>query len=306
MPLSYDQISAITEKKFIPKLVDNIFDSDPLVQRARKKFQQLVDGGTKVVIPLNYAQTAASDWYQGADTLNTTDNEVITAAEYEWKQLYANITISRRDRLINSGDAQIINFVKSKTQIAEKTIKDKLGDAFYNDGTVAKAFGGLRLILSTNQVVGGISQATYSWWQAQVDSSTTTLSIAALQTLDTSTTINDEGVTVWLATRANYNRFYALLQPQQRFADSDTAKGGFTSLMFNGKPFIAGSKVPTNNIIGLNENYLHFIVHKDENMRYEPLAKPVNQNIEVGKIYFMGAFGSSNNRMHCRMTAVAS
>ena len=36
MPLSYDQISAITQKKFIPKLYDNIFDSDALLARLEK------------------------------------------------------------------------------------------------------------------------------------------------------------------------------------------------------------------------------------------------------------------------------
>ena len=57
MALTYDQISAITEKKFLPKLYDNVFDSDPLLQRGKKKFYEKVDGGTSLIVPLNYAQT---------------------------------------------------------------------------------------------------------------------------------------------------------------------------------------------------------------------------------------------------------
>jgi len=306
MALSYDQISAITEKKFLPKLVDNVFDSDPLLQRGKKKFKQLIDGGTSIVQPLNYAQTTASGWYQGADTLSTTDNEQITSAQYEWKQIYANITISRRDELVNSGEAQIVNFVKAKTQIAEKTLIDKLGDGLYSAGTEAKAIGGLRLIVDSGNTVGGIAQGSYSWWQSQENSSTTVTTMAALQSMFNTLCINNEHPSVIMTTRSIYNFYYALLQPQQRFMDSETAKGGFQSLMFNGTPFIAGSKVPSSHLFMLNEAYLHLWVHKDEDMRFEPFQKPINQNVRVAKIFSMLAFGSSNNRMHGKFTALAS
>jgi len=305
MALSYDQISAITEKKFIPKLVDNVFDSDPLLQRLNKKSKTKLDGGEKVITPLNYAQTTASDWYSGADTLSTTDNDQISAAEWSWKQLYANISITRSDELKNSGDSQIINFVKSKVQIAEKTLIDKLQDGIYSTGTNSRSIIGLPYLIDDANTVGGISQSSYSWWQAQVDDSTATFTLAALQTMFNDSALNNEHVSVIMATRANYNRYYATLQPQQRFMDSETAKGGFQSLMFNGVPFIAGSKVPTNHIIGLNESYLTLGVHKDEDMRFEPFQKPVNQNVKVAKVYWMGIFGSTNNRMHFKMSAVA-
>lgn len=307
MALTYDQISAITQKKYVPKLVDNVFDSDILLQRAKKKgWYGKKDGGTSVIYPLNYAQVTSEGWYSGADTLVNTDNDVMTGAEYQWKQRYVSIVVTRRDELINSGDSQILDFVKSKTQVAEKTMSDKLCDAIYNAGTDPKAIAGLRSIIDSGNTVGGIDQSLYSWWQSQEDSSTTTLSMSGLQTMYTTLCINNESPTIVLATRANYNRYYGLLQPQQRFMDSETAKGGFQSLMFNGKPFVAGSKVPTSHIFALNEAYLSLYVHKDEDMRFEPLQKPINQNVEVGKIYWMGAFGTSNCRMQGKFTAVAA
>src|SRR5689334_22790395 len=105
MALSYDQISAITEKKFVPKLVDNIFDTDALLARLKKSSTMKIDGGERIMQPLNYAQNTAGGWYSGAQTLDTTDNDVITAAEYTWKQLYQNISISGLDEMKNSGDA---------------------------------------------------------------------------------------------------------------------------------------------------------------------------------------------------------
>ena len=69
----------ITEKKFLPKLVDNIFNANPLLKKL-KGMEEPQPGGDKVVCPLNYATVSASGWYQGSETLSTTDNEVITAA----------------------------------------------------------------------------------------------------------------------------------------------------------------------------------------------------------------------------------
>lgn len=307
MALTYDQISAITLKKYVPKLIDNVFDSDPILQRAKKKsWYGTRDGGVSVIYPLNYALATAAGWYAGADTLSNVDNDVISGAEYNWKQRYVSIIISRRDELVNSGDSQILDLVKSKTQVCEKTMSDGLADAVYNAGTTTNAIAGLRSIVDSGNTVGGIDQSTYSWWQSQEDSTTTTLTMASLQTMHTALSINNEQPTVILATRANYNRYYALLQPQQRFMDSDSAKGGFQSLMFNGVPFIAGSKVPSSHIFMLNESYLHLDAHKDEDMRFSKFQEPVNQNVKVAKIYWMGVFGTDNARMHGKMTAVAA
>jgi hypothetical protein len=307
MPLSYDQLSAITKKHYVPKLVDSIFDSDPLLKRYKDKGNyKKIGGGTSVMMPLNYALTTAAGWYSGADTLSTTDNDQITAAEYQWKQAYANISIVRSDELQNMGDAQVLDLVKSKVQIAEKTLADYIQGGLYHSGSTAKSIVGTALFLSTSNTVGGISQSTYSWWQAQVDSSTTTLSLSAMQEVWNDCTINNSQPTVLMATRANYNRYYALLTPQQRFVDGETAKGGFQNLLFNGAPMIVGPKVPSGHIEFLNEEHLKLFVHKDEDMRFEDFQKPVNQNVKVAKVYWMGAHGTDNCRMLGALTAISA
>jgi hypothetical protein len=307
MALSLDQVTAITRKKFIPKLYDNVFDSNPALQRAKSKgWYEKIDGGEKLVIPLSYAQVTASGWFSGAQTLDTSDNQNITGAEYTWKQLYANITIRRDEELKNSGDAQVVSLLKSKSQIAEKTMADLLGTGIYSDGSDSQSIVGLRDIIATDQTVGGISQTDNSWWRGKVDSSTTVVSMAALQTIYGQCTIDNEKPSVALTTRTIYDLYYALLQPQQRFVDSETAKGGFTSLMFNSIPMIADSHCPASNLVFLNEKHIGLYVHKDEDMRMEDFIKPTNQNVKLAKIYWFGAMGSSNNRLHGRFSALAS
>lgn len=305
MALTYDQINAITTKKYIPKMYDNIFNSNPMLKRMEEK-KQLQDGGTSMIVPLNYAMNSSGGWYAGADTLATTDNEVISAAEYNWKQIYENITIQRSDEIKNSGDAAKLNFVQSKIKIAEKTIADRLGTGLFNAGTDSKAIAGLRQMLSTSNTVGGISQSTYSFWQSNVDSITTTITLPAIQSMDGLCTIGNDRPTVRACTQTMYDKIWALLQPQQRFMNEKDANAGFTSLMINGIPLVVDSHAVSGYLWFLNEDYLVFGPQKEEWMRFEPFAKPISQNVKVAKIYCMLAFGSSNNRMHGVMSAITA
>jgi hypothetical protein len=307
MALSVDQLNAVTEKFFVKKLFDNIFDSNPYARRIMKSGSyKSVGGGTKVLVPLNYATTTAAGWYSGADTLSTTDNDNITGAEYEWKSLYAGVTITEEDELKNSGEAQQLSLLRSKMQIAEKTLKDSLGTGLYSDGTDSKSIVGLRDIVAADQTVGGISQTDNSWWQAQVDSSTATLTMSAMNTVYEDASVDDEKPTVGLCTRAVYNFYYNLLQPQQRFMDEDTAKGGFQSLMFNGVPIISDSHCPASHLFFVNEKHAHLFYHPSRNMKFEPFQKPINQQVKVARILWMGAFGSSNNRLHGKLSAITA
>lgn len=99
---------------------------------------------------------------------------------------------------------------------------------------------------------------------------------------------------------------YALLQPQQRFTDSDTAKGGFQNVMFNGVPFVVSAKCPSGHVFFLNEEFLYLYYHPKRNFVLDPFIKSTTQDLKIAKVFWMGNMGSSNNRMHGKMTAIAA
>lgn len=307
MALSVDQLNAITEKFFLKKLFDNIFDSNPTLKKLKSGGSyKSTSGGTQIYVPLNYAVATASGWYQGADTLSTTDNDNITAAAYDWASLYAGVSITEEDELKNAGDAAQLNLLKSKMQIAEKTLADTLGTGLFSDGSNSKSIVGLRDIVAVDQTVGGISQSTYSWWQGQVDSVTTTTTMSAMNSLYQDCVVDMEKPNYGVTTRALFNSYYSLLQPQQRFEDDDTARGGFQNLMFNGMPIVHDSHCPANHMFFLNLNHLHLFYHPQRNMKFEPFQKPINQQVKVSRILWMGALGSSNNRLHGKLSALTA
>ncbi len=296
---NFSQISAVSRRFFLPKLADNIFLGNVLLRRSKKKgWYDKIDGGTKILMPLEYAIASAAGSYSGAETLDTADNEVFTSAELDWKQYYAAVSISRLDELKNMGQARVVDFVKSKMKNAEKTLRRKLASTtgLYSAGSVSTEIVGLQSWVNADETVGGISQGDNSWWQAQEDTTTTTLTLSAMQTRFNAASEDDEQPTIIVTTKAIYNTYYGLLQPQQRFIDEDTAKGGFTSLMFNGIPVVNDSNCTTGDMYMLNENHLHLFVHSDEDFRMTDFDEPINQNVKVAKIYWAGEFGCSNNR----------
>ena len=103
-----------------------------------------------------------------------------------------------------------------------------------------------------------------------------------------------------------FDRYYNLLTPQQRFSDNDMASGGFKSLQFNGIPVVVDSNVAAGDMYFLNLDYITLMPHKDENFRLEPFIKPVNQNVKLAKIYWMGAVGFSNNRRQGLLDAITA
>jgi hypothetical protein len=127
-----------------------------------------------------------------------------------------------------------------------------------------------------------------------------------MQTLFNLCSIDNDTPTIGVTTRAIYNLYYGLLQPQQRFADTEVGKGGFTSLMFNGIPVVVDSHATAANLYFLNEKYLHVWAHKDEDFRLDPFQKPTNQNVKIAQVFWLGAFGSSNNRMHGKLSAITA
>jgi hypothetical protein len=103
-----------------------------------------------------------------------------------------------------------------------------------------------------------------------------------------------------------FDRYWNLLQPQQRFASEEMASGGFKSLLFNGQPYVVDASCGAGDLYMLNLDYLDLYPHKDENFRFEKFIKPINQNVKLAKVYWMGVLASSNNRRHGLLGAITA
>ena len=306
MALTYGELAAITQKNYIPKLVDNIFNSNALLQRWRKKNYKSESGGTTLMQPLLYATTTATGTYSGTDTLDTSANDQITSAEFSRAHYYANVTIAHTDELQNSGDAQVIDFVRAKVQAAEMSLADKMGTDLFGTYTDTKGLAGIGIAVDSAGTYGGISRTTSSWWASDEDSTTTVLTMAALQAGYGDVTVGNDKPSVGVTTQDIYDSYMNLLTPLQRFVDDDTARGGYTNILFNGMPLVVDSHATSSTLWMLNEKYINLYYHPKDNFRFSPFVKPADQEVVTGKVLWAGQLCCSNCRMQAKFSALTS
>lgn len=159
MALDYDSVAAIAREKYIPKLADNVMTSSFLFQDLKSK-PTVFQGGTQITQPLRYARHRGGS-YAEWDLLDVRPKETRTAAVYDWKQLYANISISKQQELKVSGKEAVLNLIEVETQGAEETLIDLCSTAAFNAGTNTVDPHGLRLIVDIDRSLGGIDSTTY-------------------------------------------------------------------------------------------------------------------------------------------------
>lgn len=310
MAVSVTAINAITKQKFIPKLVDNVMQSNAMLMFLEKHGGlETVDGGQDIRVPVRYARFASRGWYAGSESQNTAYNEKKTALVFDWKQYYVNITISGIDELKNAGESKVIDHVKSEVEAAEEDLKDAFGTGIYSNGSSdPKSIIGCRAYLSTSNTYGGISQSTESWLAANIDSSTTTLSLAKMQERYEAASINNEKPNLITTTETLFNSFWAKLQPQQRFADSESANAGFKNLLFNGAVTLQDDYAPASHMIFHNTKFVKLYSHKDRKFpgKYIDFSKPEGQDAKIASILWAGAMVCSSPRLQAAMTALTA
>ena len=297
-----DAINSVTRRYFIPVLADNINTSNVALMKIKK---ESISGGTDIRQPLRYKRGVQEN-YSGSEVLNTSYVEKKFAFIFNWKQKNFPITISGLDDIKNNGPEAVLDHVRTETQAAEEDALDSFATGLYSAGTDSKEIDGVRIFLSTSNTYGGIDQSANSWAQAKIDSTTTTLSLAKLQEQYEAAKEGNDAVDLITFDETQFNNFWSLLQPQQRFSDGDTAKAGFKNLMFNGAVCTEDSYVPSGHVIGFNLNRLKL---KSTTKRKFPgkfidFDMPHNQDAMIAHIRWAGNLCCEQPRKFFAFTAL--
>ncbi len=184
----------------------------------------------------------------------------------------------------------------------------------YSDGTASssKQIGGLQLLVpvaSASGTVGGIDASAFSFWQ-NIASTVSALTVASgvgnvitsMNNVWVQLVRGNDGPDLIIQDNNHYTTYYGALQAQQRFQDTKSAEGGFTSLMFNNVPVIldggVGTNCPTFSTYFLNTTYFFLRPHSDRN--FVPIGDDrfsTNQDAMVKLIGWAGNMTVSNRRL---------
>ena len=316
----FTELVSTTFRKHRKEIIDNVSKNNALLRRIYDKGQvRKEDGGLTITAPLDYAENGTYQRYSGYDVLNIGASEVISAAEFQWRQIAINVVANGMELRTNSGDSRIINLVKSRMKNAMRTFKNNFSADVYSDGSLANQINGLQALVANagTGTVGGIDSSTWTFWRNKVQSAAAPLQGGGAITPGP-TTIESLMLPLWLSlTRGddqpdlivmdnNYFTFFEQSQTSiKRYTDETKANAGFVSMKYKGADVIfdGGSGIPANTAYFLNTDYLELVVHKDADMTVMDELKPYNQDAAVVPVLWMGNMTVTNRALQGVMKA---
>jgi hypothetical protein len=304
------EIITTTQRSRSGKLADNVSKGNAILFKLKEKGAWKPASGRSICQELDYAE-GNFQWYSGYEPLNVTPPDVLTAAEFNWKQAAGSVSISGLEKDVqNTGREAIINLLESRIKNSERTMKNQVCVGLYATGTGSggKEIGGLQHIVAdtpTSGTVGGIDRATYTFWRNQTYDATTDGGAAATA-VNIQTYMNemflrcsrgDDKTDLIIASKTYFKLFWSSMQAIQRVTEAKMGAAGFQNLAFaNNVPVVYedSTGIPTDHMYFLNTEYLHFRYAKGR--LFEPMdgVRPVNQDAETHLILFAGNLTCSN------------
>jgi len=320
---TFTELVTTTFRKHRRNIKDNVSKNNALWSYIDAKGNiEHVDGGLTIVEMLDYAENSTYQRYSGYDVLNVQASDVLSAAEYQWRQLAVHVTASGRELRINSGESRIVNLAKARIKNAIRTFKNNFSVDLYSDGTAANQINGLQALVADagTGTVGGINSSDFPFWKNKVQSAAAPLQGGGA-IVPSANTIESLMLPLWLElTRGDdqpnlivmSNDYYTFFEQSQtslkRYTGDTKASGGFVSLKYKKADVIfdGGSGIPTAHAYFLNTDYWKVISHPDADMTIlneEEGLRPYNQDGVVIPILWMGNATLSNRSLQGVMKA---
>ena len=307
MPISINAINTFCRTHVVPKLVDNVHKSSPLIYKLLKEKKEKWNGGTKHEMPIIYGKNTNAQSYGDSATLTVAKTEEVTKAAYAPTRYNVGITLEGLELAMNNGDGKVLDLVKEKIKIAEASLIELFASHLFGTQTGNNIVGLGDIIAAAPSSLGGISSADAAGWIASLDASSTELTRVLLDKkfnvvkhnqdkADLLVTTDD----IWAAISATY------LQPNMRYTDAKMAEFGFENFKYRGAVVISDDSCPSGNLYLLNTKHVHFTVFPSMDMKFIDFTKPTNQDLHIGHIRWYGQLVCDSRRSIGAFTALSS
>jgi len=305
----WDQISAIVNDYFMPDFPDLVFNKHPLLKMLWAKGTK-PQGGNQIRQTFMY-QFTKDGAYSDYDQLNSSGENQFDAAKFAWKKYYQHTAVSVPEINMCSGPEEVFGYLKKKMAGNAAGLRDSLATDMYvytyNDDSIQ--INSLPNLLgdgtwpSTGYLTaGGINKSTYSWWRGFQRTETGTLGSRDTMTdlwfdIAEGTDVPDLIVSGYAPMKAHQAEV-TITNAQERFTNTNQLLSGFTTITFQGCPWVADRHCTTTELYMLNTNTLDFVTHAKENARWDGWRTPSRQNVRVGYVFWMGNLCVSDPNMN--------
>ena len=322
---TFTELVSTTLRNHKGDMSDNVTNHNALLRALNKKGRKVFeDGGNSLVCGLDYQENGTFQRFSGYDALNIAASDVITSAEYNWKNSVVNVTAAGDEIRKNSGSkTRIMNLVEERVNNAVRTMKNNTSTDVYSDGTLSNQINGLQAICpdTAGGSLGGIDGDTWTFWQSVVQSAAAPLTGSSI-TLSESTFEKFMRQAYIAATRGEDmpdlllldNNYYELFEGSQvsnkRYTtdtnlSKDKASAGFVSLKYKSADVYhdGGSGIPASHGFFVNTDYLKYVCHTDADMSEIPEQRSINQDAVVIPMITMHNITCSNRSLQAVLKA---
>jgi len=311
-------VNSISKRVVLPRVIDQIYGTNALFWRLNKANKRYYDGGTHIEVPFMYATWSNGGPYQGYDLLDVAPNDTIKNGAWDIKQQYVPVTVDGLTLAKCNSTEAVANLLTIQWEQARMQMANNIGTGIYSDVvTDAKQIDGLKGAVDAGGVAtsyAGLTRASNTYLNSQVDSTTATLTLSSLRSMVSSCTKGGNSPTLALSRKEQYNRLWSLLIASQRYVNTDEnmTNAGFTNLSFDNIPWVLDDKVfdgpnaSNSAIVFLNEDTIQLASFSSTDFSMVDFQRPVNQDAMTGQLLWYGNLMVLSPQTQGKMTNVSA
>lgn len=275
MALSIDEANTMSSKYYDPTLTQQVYEESPFFYRLKQKNRVTWSGGTQIQWGIRYAEAGLARMVGPREQATYEEVETRTGAVLDWRYARGHAMISWDERVKNDGKAQVINLLADKATEMREDMYELFADKLYSTSEGANDFVPLDTIVDTTTTYAGIATTDAAAWAAGFENSAETVlhqygTASALATAINSCTFGKNKPDLILTTRNLWSKLASWFEGQKQYGDSMMAKGGFTTVSFEGITAVADAKCNTSRLYLLDTNQFEWRTHSDFDMVIKP------------------------------------
>lgn len=270
----YTELTYVTRRAFIPKLVVQLYNSTPLMAALIANSQSASGGVSQVTVPVQGAQFVNAQWsdYSGSFAQPSVQQGAYNA-EFNLKLMICPVPFLGMEGAVQQ-DHAIIPLIEARMNDATNVMMDAMATALYNNTTDTQQFIGLPGAVddgTTMATYGNINRSTYTWWKSKVYAAggVNPTRQNVLQYISGTVKNGAEvptfgvcGFGTWTLLAQDYvGQEQYVITPGSSFDSGDGPNAAFRALMVAGVPIYPDPYCPEGTVYFLNSNYLSLYIH---------------------------------------------
>ena len=293
----FNELTYVTRRAFIPKLVVQIYNSTPLMAALIANSQTASGGVSSVTVPVQGSQFVNAQWsdYSGSFAQPSVQQGAYQA-EFNLKLLVSPVPFLCMEGAVQQ-DYAIIPLIEARMNDATNVMMEAMATSLYTNTTDAQQFIGLPAAIDDGTgtaTYGNIDRSTQTWWKSKqyAAGSVNPTRQNVLQYISCTVKNGAEvptfgvcGFGTWTLLAQDYvGQENYMITPGGGFdGDANGPQAAFRALMVAGVPIYPDPFCPEGTLYFLNSNYLSLYIHEQASFAFTGFESTL-PNFQIGYV----------------------